>query len=243
MGSSYTKTANCPVYRELPIDNTQPWVFAEYCFESQLALRLRVMDLENELFLLKQSLAASEPSPKHKIKPSKPSTFEACCQTSAPSDMEIEPNIILNPRRTIRCTSLRRRIFYTKVYTEKHIKREGMEIEKEKPADHPKKRIPHKSHKFVKIFVKKQVMEMEVQKASERKKPPRKKKSKHQGTPEELVRRKKRPKKNSPKKSLSGSELKILTPSRPKVSLITDFFDVIEKTKDCVKIKLAPDPT
>jgi len=92
-------------------------------YGSHSDLAIQINNLKEELFLLKQTLTASKPSPKTIIKPTKPSTSEACCQTSVPSDMKIEPKIIPNPRRTIRCTSLQRK----KVDTKKHIKREGME--------------------------------------------------------------------------------------------------------------------
>jgi len=56
----------------------------------------------------------------------------------------------------MRCTSLRKKIFYTKVETKKHIKREGMEIEKEKKAHHPKseKKIqtPERATKILQSF-------------------------------------------------------------------------------------------
>jgi len=50
-------------------------------------------------------------------------------------DIELQES---SPSCMIRCTSLRKKTFYTKVYEKKHIKREGMKIEKEKKVHHPK---------------------------------------------------------------------------------------------------------
>jgi len=58
--------------------------------------------------------------------------------------MEIEHQIS-STRHLIRCTSLRKKIFYTKVYVRKHLKREKMEMEKEESVNHPQTQESHKS--------------------------------------------------------------------------------------------------
>jgi hypothetical protein len=255
MGSSYTKQENYPEYREIPIDNAQPWEFAECFYESYCQLANRVLDLEQELILLKNKPHLKKPSPKptqtkHKQPQVIPTVTDACCQTRDQSVMEIEPQIS-SPRRLIRCTSLRKKIFYTKVYVKKHQKREEMEIEKEKSVHHPKpkQKIPKKPQKFIKIFVRKEVMEIETETVQLNKTPPKKKanpkKTRHKGTPKELAPRKKRPKKNTPNKALDGSELKVnkILTQPTKVTLITDFFSTITKSQGCATIKIVPDPT
>jgi len=70
---------------------------------------------------------------------------DASCQTWDQSAVDIE----------LQESSARRmsKIFYTKVYVKKHMKREGMEIEKEKKAHHPKseKKISREPQKFYKV--------------------------------------------------------------------------------------------
>jgi len=140
-------------------------LFAEVLYESFLDLTVQVKILEKELMLLKNNPHLQNPSPK-------PMT-EACCQTRDQSAMEIELAQASSPRRTIRCTSLKKKIFYTKVYTKKHVRREKMEIEKEKSAHHPKpkQKIPKSPQKFVKIFVRKEIMEIEKKKCPIRRNP------------------------------------------------------------------------
>jgi len=211
-----------------------------------MELRDQVKDLEQELMLLKKNQHLKNPPPKPKT--------DACCQTRDQSVMEIELAQASSPRRTIRCTSLKKKIFYTKVYTRKHVRREKMEEEKEKSTYHPKpkRKILKSPQKFVKIFVRKEIMEIETKNAHLKETPPKKvaykktrQKTRHKGTPKELAPRKKKPKRNTPNKDLDGSELKkikILT-QPTKVTLITDFFSALEKSQGGVKIKIAPDPT
>jgi len=257
MGSSYKKQATSCKYREIPIDNTQPWEFAECLYESYCQLSNKVLDLEEELVLLKNKRHPKNPSPKqpkqHQKTQTLPILADASCQTWDHSAMEIELQES-SSRRMIRCTSLRKKIFYTKVYTKKHIKREGMEIEKEKKAHHPKpeKKIPKDRQKFYKVFVRKEGMEIESKTSQLNETPPkrteRNKKTRHDGTPKELAPRRKKPKKNTPKKDLSGSGLKLIEKikilTEPiKVTVLTDFFNVLSKSQSCAKIKLVPDPT
>jgi len=91
-----------------------------------------------------------------------------------------------------------------------------MEIEKEKKAHHPKpeKKIPRERQKFYKVFVQKEGMEIETKTNQLSETPPkrteRNKKTRHKGTPKELAPARKKPKNNTPKKDLSGSELKLI---------------------------------
>jgi len=140
------------------------------------------------------------------------------------------------------------------VYVKKHIKRDRMEVEEEIKA-HPSKsklKVPHRGQKLVKVYVPKEVMMIETTKAQVKTplRRARKKveKKKHQGTPLELARRNKRMKKNIPKKPLDASELKAPSPIKnliqpSKVTLITEFFEIIGKRTSSIKPKLAPDPT
>jgi len=247
MGSSYTKQKNQHINEEIPFDEFggSNWVLAEILYASFMELRDRVEDLEEEqeLMLLKNNPHPQNPPPK--------SMTDACCQTKDRSAMEIELVQASSPRRTIRCTSLKKKIFYTKVYTKKHVRREKMEIEKEKSTHHPKpkRKILKSPQKFVKIFVRKEIMEIETKNANLEETPPKNvvnRKTKHKGTPKELAApKKRRTKRNTPNKVLDGSELKnnkILT-QPVKVSLITDFFSALEKSQGGVKMKIAPDPT
>jgi len=164
MGSSYTKQENEFQYREIPIDNDSPWEFAECFYESYWELRDQVKDLKKELILLKNNPHLKNPSPKFKSHRNQINTgmTDIWCQAKDKSAMEIEPQAG-SPRRMVRCTSLRKKIFYTKVYVKIHVKREDMEIEKEKIAHHPKskQKIPENTQKFVKIFARKDGMEIE----------------------------------------------------------------------------------
>jgi len=117
------------------------------------------------------------------------------------------------------------------------MKREGMEIEKEKRVHHPKseKKIPRKRQKFEIFFLRKEGMEIETKTSqlneTHPKRTERNKKTRHKGTPKELAPRKKKPKKIL-QKDLNGFELtliekiKILT-EPIKLTLMTDFFNVI----------------
>jgi len=84
------------------------------------------------------------------------------------------------------------------------MKREGMEIEKEKRVHHPKseKKIPRKRQKFEIFFLRKEGMEIETKTSqlneTHPKRTERNKKTRHKGTPKELAPRKKKPKKNTP---------------------------------------------
>jgi len=214
-------------------------------------LRAQVKDLTKELMLLKNNPHLKNPSPKIKSHRNQIITdmTDIRCQAKDKSAMEIEPRAS-SPRRMVRCTSLRKKIFYTKVYVKIHVKREVMEIEKEKIAHHPKskQKIPEKTQKFVKVFVRKDGMEIENQKDQENKSPPKRvpdKKKKHLGTPKELAPRKKRPKRNTPKKASDGSELKVnkILTQPAKMTLMTDFFNTLTKSQGCAIIKTAPDPT
>jgi len=210
MGSSYTKQKQESEFeycREIPFREGSNWIFGEVLYESFLELIDRVDYLEKELILLKKNPHLKNPPPK-------PMT-DACCQTRDHSAMEIELAQASSPRRTIRCTSLKKKIFYTKVYTQKHVRREKMEIEKEKSTHHPKpkRKIPESPQKFVKIFVRKEIMEIETKKAHLKETPPKKvvnRKARHKGTPEGLAPKKRRKKRNTPNKVLDGSELKKL---------------------------------
>jgi len=94
-------------------------------------------------------------------------------------------------------------------------------------------------------------MEVETNKAKSIRRLQKQKKNKriatkrHKETPKELAPQKKRTKKNSPKKDLDDSELKLMTKNKiltqsTKVTLIKDFFDTLGKSSS---IKLVPDPT
>jgi len=245
MGSSYTKQKQESEYekcREIPFGDGSNWIYGELLYEAFMQLIVRVDNLKQELILLKNNPHLTNPPPKPMA--------DACCQTRDQSAMEIELAQASSPRRTVRCTSLKKKIFYTKVYTKKHVRRETMEVEKEKSTHHPKpkRKILKSPQKFVKIFVRKEIMEIETKNAHLKETPPKNvvnRKTRHKGTPKELAPIKRRKKRNTPNKVLGGSELKeikILT-QPAKVTLIADFFSALEKSQGCVKIKIAPDPT
>lgn len=255
MGSSYTKQ-EISLGRALPIYNDRPWEFAECLYEQFVQLECQTLDLERELMILKKRSPQIKTRPHKQDKETepKPQMADASCQTGDQFAMEIETQ----PRRLIKCTSFRKNTFYTKVYTKKHVKKEKMEVEIEKKRRRTtsQTKIPKKGLKFVKIYVPKEVMEIESKKQEIQvcKTPPRrvskkvKVKTKHGETPEELARNKKRKKKNTPRKALDDSELKapsanlnLIQPT--KVRLITDFFKTVEKSSFLKSIKLAPDPT
>ncbi len=123
-----------------------------------------------------------------------------------------------------------------------------MEIERENDRHHtkPRQKVLKTRQRWVKIFVKKETMEIESKKAGFET-PPReakvnkaKAKKRRKETPKEWAPRGKRKKQNSTKKNLDGSGLKfdkiLIQPT--KVTLMTDFFGVVGKSS---AIKLAPD--
>jgi len=170
MGSSYTKQKQESEYekcREIPFGDGSNWIYGELLYEAFMQLIVRVDDLKQELILLKKN-------PHLKNPPHKPMT-DACCQTRDQSAMEIELAQASSLRRTVRCTSLKKKIFYTKVYTRKHVRREKMEVEKEKSTHHPKpkRKILKSPQKFVKIFVRKEIMEIETKNAHLKETPPK----------------------------------------------------------------------
>jgi len=130
----------------IPFGDGLNWIYAEVLHKFLMQLIDLVDGLEQELMLLKINPHLQNPPPK-------PMT-DACCQTRDQSAMEIELVEASSPRRTIRCSSLKKKIFYTKVYTRKHVRREQMEIEKEKITHHPKpkRKILKKSTKTCKNF-------------------------------------------------------------------------------------------
>jgi len=96
----------------------------------------------------------------------------------------------------------RRRYFIPKCIWE-HVRKEEIEIEKEKSTYHPN--FLKKSQKAHKSLWK-EVMEIETKNAQLKKTPPKKvvnKRTKHKETPKELAPRKKRPKRNTPGKALA----------------------------------------
>jgi len=150
MGSSYTKQENEYQCKEIPFGDDSPWELAEVLYETLLELRAQVKDLKQELMLLKNNPQLKNPSPKFKSHRNQINTgmTDIWCQPKDKSAMKIEPQAS-SPRRMVRCTSLRKKIFYTKVYVKIHVKREVMEIEKEKIAHHPKskQKIPKEKKK------------------------------------------------------------------------------------------------
>jgi len=232
---------------ELLYDKDRPWEVIERLLTGHFELERQVLDLTQELMILKRMPRFKNQPPKQQEK--EQTKADASCQTWNQSSMEIETQVA-PLRRLIRCTSLKKKIFYTKVYTKKYIEREKMEVEIENKEHRTKtkKKTTKKRQRVYKIFVKKEVMEIEKKKEMQiEKTPPKREKKKkkaekrRKGTPKEWAPREKKNKKNSPKKDLEGSELKLnKTLNQPtKVTLITDFFDVIGKRSS---IKAAPDP-
>jgi len=229
------------------VDRDQPWESVESLWTLVFELQRRVQDLELELDILKTKPHLKTRPLKHAQTMSDPSKADASCQTQDQLTMDIEHQVN-PPRRLIRCTSLKKRIFYTKVYTKKCIKGDKMEIERENDRHRtkPRQKVLKTRQRWVKIFVKKETMEIESKKAGFET-PPReakvnkaKAKKRRKETPKEWAPRGKRKKQNSTKKNLDGSGLKfdkiLIQPT--KVTLMTDFFGVVGKSS---AIKLAPD--
>jgi len=153
--------------------------------------------------------------------------------------MEIE----IKERRWIRCSSLKKKIFYTKLDFVKKTDREEMEVEEERVK---KTRNCHKTSVikarpktrwWYKTYVKKEMMAIEKIENTEaaNKSPPKKGnpgvKTKSKGT---SYAPRKKIKKNTPKKSSGGSDLnfnqvKILNQPTTKIILMTDFLKSISK--------------
>jgi hypothetical protein len=249
MGTSYTKQPNKPQYREIPIDNSMPWEFAECMYESYCQLHCRVLDVEAELIYLKQKKPTPIIQSQYTKKPLI-TTANACTQTmvdTGTETMEIEAKKPI-VRRWIRCSSLKKKTFYTKMYYKKKVQRDEMEIEvetKQKSRKHQKSNTTKAKTRWIKTYVKKEMMAVEIDSSPKTKKkrnPGVKTKSK--GTPPDIAPRKKRPKKNSPKKILDGSDLKLKFKNfnqLEKISLMTDFFNTTVKNH-VPFIKKPPDP-
>jgi len=99
-----------------------------------------------------------------------------------------------------RCTPLRKKIFYSKVYTKKHLKRGNGDREREESTSPQiQKKIPRERQIFFKVFVRKEGMEIETKTGQLNETPPkrteRNKKMRHKGILKELAPRKKKPKK------------------------------------------------
>jgi len=232
---------------ELLYDKDRPWEVIERLLTGHFELERQVLDLTQELMILKRMPRFKNQPPKQQEK--EQTKADASCQTWNQSSMEIETQVA-PLRRLIRCTSLKKKIFYTKVYTKKYIEREKMEVEIENKEHRTKtkKKTTKKRQRVYKIFVKKEVMEIEKKKKCKSRKrlqKERRRRRKQRRDVKELRKNgrheKRKTRKNSPKKDLEGSELKLnKTLNQPtKVTLITDFFDVIGKRSS---IKAAPDP-
>jgi len=116
----------------------RPWEFAECLYDEFVMLQCRVLDLERELIDLKiKSHLKDQPPKQHKLTQSIPKMVDTSCQTWDQSAMDIEFQVN-PPRRLIRCTSFKKKIFSTKVYIKKHIKREDMEFGKKIRVHHHK---------------------------------------------------------------------------------------------------------
>lgn len=255
MGSNYTKQFPSSGVMALPIgDDMKPWELAEILYNDYYNQVERIDKLEKELKTLRTNPTNHNPTSKvpwhTQSCQTKPQTADASCQTWEESAMEIEPECGAQ-RHRVRCSSHYKSTYFTKIYVKKRVERQKMEVEVPKRDHTPKhpKKIPKKPQKLVKVYVAKEVMQIETFKVEPVKTPPkkaRKKTTKHKRkkeTPKEWVPRKKNRKKNTPRKELSGSELnqnKNLT--HPiKFSLITDFFSV-KKMVPIDKIALDPDP-
>jgi len=251
MGTSYTKQPNLPECRKIPIDNSMPWEFAECVYESHNQLHCRVLDLEAELINLKKK----KPTPiiqSHYTKKALVTTANASTQTMVDVGTEIMEIEAQKPiiRRWIRCSSLKKKTFYTKVYYKKKVQRDEMEIEveiKQKNRKHQKPNTIKAKTRYYKTYVKKEMMAVEADSSPKLKKqrdPGVKTKSK--GTPPDIAPKKKRPKKNSPKKFSDGSVSKLVpcnfNQPEQKISLMTDFFNTVAKNAYVPFIKKPPDP-
>jgi len=166
MGTSYAKAANRPDLRELFMDPANPWEYAE---ESSQAIvqsfvnhRERLERIEEELMTLQKNkpnaLTQPQVSKKHQVKVANASIHIE--EQNAAEKVKIE----IKERRWIRCSSLKKKIFYTKLYFVKKTDREEMEVEGERTKK------THKCHKISviktktrwnKTYVKKEMMAIE----------------------------------------------------------------------------------
>jgi len=148
---------------ELLYDKDRPWEVIERLLTGHFELERQVLDLTQELMILKRMPRFKNQPPKQQEK--EQTKADASCQTWNQSSMEIETQVA-PLRRLIRCTSLKKKIFYTKVYTKKYIEREKMEVEIENKEHRTKtkKKTTKKRQRVYKIFVKKEVMEIEKKK-------------------------------------------------------------------------------
>jgi hypothetical protein len=253
MGTSYVKTAGRPEMKKIPLDPVNPWAYAEDLYQDFGDLLKRVTELENELWDLQKKIPTTLAQP-----PSTKKFLTAAANMSTQTEqmfsaekMEIETT----KRRWIKCSSLKKKNYYTKVYTVKRAAKEEMEVEGEIKKKTRKSQKPRaiKSQlkvRWYKTYIKKEMMAIEESKETEAvsKSPPRKRnpgvKTKSKGTPVPL--KKKRVKKNTPKKVLGGSELKfnaVKLDSQPmKITLMTDFFSCMPKYAYIPSIKKPPDP-
>jgi len=252
MGSKYTKQFPTDGIAELPIDNDHPWELAELLYNRFNMLCDRVDSLDAELKTLRTNPTRPNPTPKISWRTqTKPQTVAVGCQTWDECAMEIEQEN--GPRRRpIRRPFYYKSTFFTKIYVRKRVEREKMEVEvpkREHTTRHPKK-IPKKQYRLVKVYVAKEVMQIETKKVEPaektqtplkkaRKKKKREKRKKE--TPKEWAPQRKKKKDNTPREDLVGPVLNLdknLTQPM-KFSLITDFFSVLKKvTEEEVK---APD--
>jgi len=238
---------------QFPIDgianNDLPWDLAELLFKNYKMLAERVERLEQELNSLRTIPTYQNPTPiisRHTR--SKPQTAEFGCQTRDEAAMEIEVESG-QQRRPIRRSFYHKSTFFMKVYVKKRAKRENMEVEvskREHTTKHPKK-IPEKRNRLVKVYVAKEVMQIETTKVepgektrtpSEKARKGRAKGKRKKETPKEWAPQRKSQQKNTPKRDLDGAELNLdknLT-QPAKFSLITDFFHTLNK------LKSVPDP-
>jgi hypothetical protein len=254
MGTSYVKTAKRPEMKEIPLDPDSPWDYAEDLHQEFGDLVKRVAELEEESWYLQMSQTPATFTQPPSNKKHKSAAANSSTQTEelfAAEKMEIEPP----QRRWIKCSSLKKKTYYTKVYSVKSTAKEEMEVEGEIKKKNRKSRKPkaikgQSKVRWYKTYIKKEMMAIEESKETEAvsKSPPRKGnpglKTKSQGTPP--VPRKKL-KLNTPKKVLGGSELKfngVKLDSKPqKITLMTDFLSCIPKKNVSVPcIKKPPDP-
>jgi len=136
--------------------------------------------------------------------------------------MEIEPERGAQ-RRPVKCSSYHKSTYFTKIYVKKGVEREKMEVEvpkRDHTPRHPKK-IPKKLQKLVKVYVAKEVVQIETYKVKTVETPLKKagnkttKKKRKKETPKERAPQRKNRKKNTPRNNLGGPELNLsknLTP-------------------------------
>jgi len=208
-------------------------------------LQIWVQELDQELKILKNKPhIKNQPPRKVANNCTNLKRADAESQTVNQQAMEIELQVS-PPKRLVRYNTLKRKVFYTKIYTKKIMKREKMEVEKENKDRHTKssQKIPTRRQEWIRIFVKKEVMEIEVKPNQREETPPKIEEKRaqagkrHKETPEGWAPRAKRKKKNSPRKDLVGSIKNLIQPTR--VTLMTDFFSVIGKSPP---VEWVPDP-